>query len=134
GGVVASTEVSVDNGASWHVASGTTTWSYEWSPGALGSVSIRSRAVDDSGNLESAGPGVTVSVVVGACPCTSLWKGSVIPVVPSAGDTSAVELGVKFKSDLDGFITGIRFYRGPNNSGTHLGSLWSVNGVLLASA
>ena len=74
GGVVAGVEVSVDGGATWHTAQGTATWSFDWSPGALGPATIRSRAIDDSGNLEAAGAGVTVSVVVGACPCTSLWK------------------------------------------------------------
>jgi hypothetical protein len=45
-----------------------------------------------------------------------------------------VELGVKFRSDVSGFITGIRFYKGPNNTGTHIGNLWSSSGQLLASA
>src|SRR3954468_115580 len=133
-GVVASVEVSLDGGATWHVASGTTTWSYDWSPGAIGAVTIRSRAVDDSGNLEAAGPGVAVSVIVGACPCPSLWKPSTVPTNPSAADTSPYELGVKFKSDVDGFISGIRFYKGPANNSTHLGNLWTAGGTLLATA
>jgi hypothetical protein len=28
-------------------------------------------------------------------------------------------------------VTGIRFYKGAGNTGTHVGSLWSSNGVLL---
>ena len=36
---------------------------------------------------------------------------------PAAADTSAVELGVKFRSDRDGYITGIRFYKGTTNTG-----------------
>ena len=35
------------------------------------------------------------------------------PSVASANDTSAVEVGVKFHSDVAGSITGIRFYKGP---------------------
>jgi hypothetical protein len=31
-------------------------------------------------------------------------------------------------------ITGIRFYKGPQNTGTHIGDLWSASGTLLASA
>ncbi len=46
------------------------------------------------------------------CPC-SIWPDSAIPAVASENDPSAVELGVKFRSDMDGFITGIRFYKGP---------------------
>jgi len=41
---------------------------------------------------------------------------------------------VSFKSDVNGYITGIRFYKGVNNAGTHLGHLWSSAGTLLASA
>src|SRR4051812_4621862 len=134
GGVVASVEVSVDGGTTWHAASGTSTWSFDWSPAVLGSATIRTRAVDDSGNLESAGPGINVSVVVGACPCPSLWKPSTVPTNPSAADSNPYELGVKFKSDIDGFITGIRFYKGPANSGTHAGHLWTSTGTLLAAA
>ena len=48
-----------------------------------------------------------------------------MPTSPSAADTSAVELGVKFKSDIDGFITGVRFYKGAANTGTHVGNLWT---------
>ena len=56
GGVVAGVEVSVDSGRSWHPADGTSEWRYRWSassPPAAGT--IRSRAVDDSGNLEPTG-------------------------------------------------------------------------------
>ena len=38
----------------------------------------------------------------------------------------AIELGVKFRADVDGFITGIRFYKGTGNTGTHIGSLWTA--------
>jgi hypothetical protein len=62
GGVVAGVEVSVDNGATWHRANGRATWSYSWRPTSGGTAVIRSRAVDDSGRLESAGPSITVMV------------------------------------------------------------------------
>ena len=39
-------------------------------------------------------------------------------------DGSAVELGVKFRSDVAGNINGIRFYKSAANTGTHVGSLW----------
>jgi hypothetical protein len=53
--------------------------------------------------------------------------------VADAADNGSVELGVKFRSDISGFITGIRFYKGPTNTGTHVGSLWNSSGTLLAS-
>lgn len=63
GGVVAAVEVSLDNGRSWHPASGREEWTYEWEVTKKGRYTIRSRAVDDSGNLESAGRGVAVEVI-----------------------------------------------------------------------
>lgn len=92
-----------------------------------------SRAVDDSGNLEIANAGVTVTVPPRSCPCT-IWSSSATPGVASDADASAVELGVKFTSDVSGYITGIRFYKGSLNTGTHTGSLWSSSGALLATA
>ncbi len=41
---------------------------------------------------------------------------------------------MKFRSDTDGYICGLRFYKGSNNTGTHVGSLWNNNGTLLAQA
>ena len=49
-------------------------------------------------------------------------------------DTGAVELGVKFRSDVAGTVTGVRFYKAAANTGTHTGSLWSADGTRLAQA
>jgi hypothetical protein len=252
GGVVGGVEVSVDGGATWHPAAGRESWSYSWTPQSEGPVSILSRAVDDSGNLEVAGPGVQVSVgdgdttppsVVGVspgggavdiaigttvtatfdeamdpasidgttvvlqdgggtavpatvaydagtltatltpsaaldpsttytatvqgsnpggppvvtdaagnalvndeswsfttaapdssgCPC-SFWDDTVTPTLLQDPDTSALELGLKFQSDSDGQIVGIRFYKSTANTGTHLANLWSSTGQSLAQA
>jgi len=57
-----------------------------------------------------------------------------VPTVAADPDTSAVELGVKFRADVNGFITGIRFYKSATNTGTHTGTLWSSTGTKLASA
>ena len=56
GGLVAGVEISTDNGATWHPATGTTDWTYLWWPQSPGTYQLLSRAVDDSGNLESPGP------------------------------------------------------------------------------
>jgi hypothetical protein len=56
------------------------------------------------------------------------------PVILEAVDTNSVELGVKFTSETAGTIRGIRFYKAPNNTGTHVVSLWSAAGALLAQA
>lgn len=41
---------------------------------------------------------------------------------------------MKFKSDVAGSVTSIRFYKGAGNNGTHTGSLWSSSGTRLATA
>jgi methionine-rich copper-binding protein CopC len=69
----------------------------------------------------------------GSCPCT-IWPSSATPTTASVSDTDAVELGVKFRASVDGFVTGVRFYKGSANTGTHLGRLWRADGTLLASA
>lgn len=43
------------------------------------------------------------------------------------------ELGMKFQSDLAGYITGVRFWTTGQNTGTHTGELWSDNGQRLAT-
>jgi hypothetical protein len=67
------------------------------------------------------------------CPCT-VWSTAATPSIDSVNDPNPVELGVKFRSDLDGFVSAIRFYKGPTNGGTHLGSLWTGSGALLGRA
>ena len=62
GGVVGGVEVSVDGGTTWHPASGTTAWSFSWTPAANGQVTLRSRAADDSANIETPSAGITVTV------------------------------------------------------------------------
>ena len=44
-----------------------------------------------------------------------------------------MEIGTRFRSSVDGYVTGIRFYKGPLNTGTHTGRLWTNAGVLLAT-
>lgn len=63
----------------------------------------------------------------------SIWDDSDTPAISSAADTNAVELGVRFQSATEGYITGIRFYKGLGNTNTHVGHLWTSAGTLLAS-
>jgi hypothetical protein len=65
----------------------------------------------------------------------TLWPGSATPGHPSADDdTQPVQLGVRFVADVNGLVKGIRFYKGPGNTGVHRASLWTATGTLLASA
>jgi len=137
GGFVSVVEISTDGGVTWRPVTGTTTWSYNWTPEMPGAVTIKTRAFDDTGNRETTETegvnslGVTVDLPV--CPC-SLWSTSIVPENPSESDARAVELGVKFQSGVDGYITGIRFYKGDQNTGTHTGNLWTASGTRLATA
>jgi Domain of unknown function (DUF4082)/Bacterial Ig-like domain/HYR domain/Bacterial Ig domain len=144
GGVVAGVQVSLDGGLTWNAAAGTTNWTYNWLPGTEGTVTVESRAFDDSGNIEiPGGSGETaniITVVVTApalpvCPCT-IFQPTDGPdnISASFNDGQPLELGMKFRSSIDGYVTGVRFYKGSLNTGTHIGDLWSSNGLLLAEA
>ena len=52
----------------------------------------------------------------------------------TVNDPNPVELGVKFSAASAGNIIGMRFYKGPQNTGAHTAHLWSSTGSLLASA
>ena len=69
---------------------------------------------------------------VSQCPC-SIWQNAAQAGAVDASDTSAVNLGIQFQAASNGTITGIRFYKEVDNTGTHTGSLWSSTGALLAT-
>jgi hypothetical protein len=133
GGVVGGVEVSTDGGTTWHPATGRGSWTYTWTPSAAGAVTIKSRAVDDSGNIETPGAGVSVTVGARTCPC-SLWSNAVTPAVAVDSDTVGVELGLKFQADSNGTISGLRFYKGSTVTGTYVVNLWDASGNRLATA
>lgn len=62
-----------------------------------------------------------------------LWDNSTVPKIITATDRHNLELGTKFRSSVAGYVTGVRFYKGAQNTGTHTGSLWSDKGRLLAT-
>jgi hypothetical protein len=82
---------------------------------------------------------IGVSLVLGSLAVSagaqqvSFWTSATVPATVTDPDTNAVELGMRFVSSAAGTITGIRFYKGPQNTGTHVGHLWSDAGSLLAS-
>jgi chitodextrinase len=87
--------------------------------------------------FDAAGNGSTTSdplvVTTNGIDPLSFWNGA----TPSSGaadaDTSAVELGVKFRTDVAGTVTAIKFYKAANNTGTHTGKIWTATGTQLAS-
>jgi hypothetical protein len=243
---VARVEVSVDGGATWNIATGTTRWDYSWTPSSLGQVKLKSRAIDDSRNVQDPPAEVTVTVVPGiqvdsvtpapgatgvpisvaptatfsaalnhrtvnfatisltdaannpapitvstvasdgvaalvpqrllqpgqkytvtlkggvaephitgasgfplpsdytwsfttapAPPPTTtykIWPSNPTPQNPTDISAAPTELGLKFRSKIDGLITGVRFYKGDaTNGGAHLGHLWTLSGTPLGS-
>ena len=146
GGVVAGVEVSVDGGTTWQVATGTTSWSFSWTPVAQGSVIIKSRGFDDSGNMEATGGNegsansVTVTVgpaSTGGCPCTILQP-TQAPATSEMNQNDniggGITLGVKFRSSVAGNITAIRFYKSPLDNAHNSVQLWTLGGSLLGTA
>jgi len=241
GGTVVRVEVSVDDGANYSTATGTNDWSFDWTPTSPGPVTIKSRAVDNTGNVEN--PPAKRSVIadeppqvvsktpapgstnesIGVAPAATfsealdpdsvdestvlltdadasnnqvpvtvsydadnfrvtltpqqllqrghtykvtlkggpddphitdeigiplaadfIWSFTTAfsifapadgPIPPIANEPGvAVELGLKFRSDREGLITGVRFYKvGPANSGVHVGHLWNSDGTPLGS-
>jgi len=63
----------------------------------------------------------------------TIWPSAAVPATVDNGPDSPVELGVSFKADNSGTITGIRFYKSAANTGVHVGHLWSHTGALLAT-
>jgi hypothetical protein len=84
GGRVGGVEVSTDGGSRWHPADGREHWTYTYTASAADSVP-RSRAVDDSGNLE----GVPDSVSGGGASPGTGTKGSGTPGTGGVKGTSA---------------------------------------------
>jgi hypothetical protein len=61
------------------------------------------------------------------------WTNSTTPATPEvSNDGASVTLGLKFYSEFAGTVSGVRFYKGPHNTGTHVGTLWSSTGTNLA--
>lgn len=108
---------------------------FRWLEGSVSPRLFRPR------RLQSAFVKVTLAALMAVLGCSAdavasntIWASTAVPTVADVGADSAVELGVSFKSDVNGYITGIRFYKSAANTGTHVGNLCSSTGTLLASA
>ena len=117
--------------ARWHPATGTTSWSYTWMAHGSPSSTIRARARPTTA--------ATSAPRAPACPSASTARArSGAPNIDAgadhadSGDPTPIEVGVKFRSDAYGTVTGIRFYKAAANTGTHIGSLWTADGQRLA--
>jgi hypothetical protein len=118
----------------WSVASGTL-------PAGL-TLAVTTGVI--SGTPTSAGTAnVTIQVSAGGQSATqafaipvarTLWPNTTVPPVVDSGPDDPVELGVKFRADVPGVVTGLRVYKSAANTGIHVGNLWSIDGQNLATA
>ncbi len=85
---------------------------------------------DGNGGTASA----SVSLTVTAPPAgAGLFAATDTPAILSVNDPNSVELGMKFSTSVAGEVTALKFYKGPSDTGTHQGSLWTASGTLLAT-
>ncbi|MBV8281784.1 MAG: DUF4082 domain-containing protein, partial [Candidatus Eremiobacteraeota bacterium] len=119
----------VSNPTKGSVAYNASTQTVTFTPttGYLGPATFTYTITNGHGGTASA----TVSLTVSST--WSLFSPSATPGTVTVNDPNPVELGVRFQTSTAGSITGIRFYKGSQNTGTHVGHLWSATGALLAT-
>ena len=105
-------------------------------PTVTGTTSFTVQVTDSGGPKQTAQATLSITLAPDppppSCPCT-IWPNTAAPGTPDTGVGPSLEVGVKFTTSSNGQISGIRFYKGVNNTGTHVGNLWSSTGTLLAS-
>ena len=101
----------------------------------IGAYEYGGTVASPSPSMPPTSPSPTTSPSPSSSPgtATSIWSSSDTPAIISDEDPAAVVLGVKFRSDVAGRITGLKFYKGSQNTGTHTGRLWSSSGTSLGS-
>ena len=138
----ASVEVKAD-GSSTPVVGNVTSESLStavmFTPSAATAGRARSTRVKVSGAKSASGTAMAAAYTsefttsgAAACPC-SLMETTTQPTLSDSGDASATTLGLRFTPAVDGFITGIRYYRDAANTGTHKGKLYTSSGTVLAT-
>jgi hypothetical protein len=130
-------QLSTNGGSSFTSISGATSTTYSFTA-ATTQNGYEYRAVFTN----SAGSATTAAATLTVNASTSVTVfGTTVPVDsdqnvndPSIPNLGGVELGLKFRTDVAGTVTGLRFYKGSLDTGAHTGELWSSTGTLLATA
>ena len=121
---------SLPSGLTLNMASGVITGR----PTASGIFSFTFQVRDAGNPIQTATKPLSITITSTSTPTVvTIWPSTTMPTLVDGGPDSAVELGVKFKSDVAGTIAGIRFYKASANTGTHIGNLWTSNGTQLAT-
>nr|WP_246735346.1 DUF4082 domain-containing protein [Rhizobium binae] len=101
--------------------------------GYSGPASFSYAISDGKGGTASAQVALTINGSQSAGPEQNLFAADATPAIVNANDNQQINLGMKFQADTAGWITGIRFYKGAENTGPHTGYLWTASGALLGS-
>ncbi|CAN7756162.1 DUF4082 domain-containing protein [Rhizobium leguminosarum] len=101
--------------------------------GYSGPASFSYAIADGKGGTASAQVALTINGGQTAGPEQNLFAANATPSIVSVNDNQPVNLGMKFQADTAGWVTGIRFYKGADNTGPHNGYLWTASGTLLGS-
>ncbi|MBF0677746.1 MAG: DUF4082 domain-containing protein [Devosia sp.] len=99
--------------------------------GYSGAASFTYAISDGRGGVASANVGLTVAAAPVVPSGISIFAANSTPATVSVNDPNGVNLGMKFTSSENGFITGAKFYKGPTNTGPHEATLWSATGTNL---
>ena len=124
----------VSNGANGTASFNAQTNTVTFTPnsGYTGPASFTYAISDGRGGTASAIASLTVNAP--SASIVSLFSSNPTPSIVSVNDPNSVELGFKFQASSAGDVTGLRFYKGPSNTGTHVAHLWTSTGTLLATA
>ncbi|TBE59976.1 DUF4082 domain-containing protein (plasmid) [Rhizobium beringeri] len=101
--------------------------------GYSGPASFSYAIADGKGGTASAQVALAINGGQTGGPEQNLFAADATPSIVSVNDNQPVNLGMKFQADTAGWITGIRFYKGADNTGPHNGYLWTASGTLLGS-
>jgi hypothetical protein len=106
------------------------------SPNAGNAASIFTPTTTGAGTITVSASGLTgagASLAVSkAAPQRSLFT-TQTPAVANASDQIPYELGMRFRVARSGQILAVRYWKSANDTGTHVGRIWSASGALLAA-
>ncbi len=113
GGVVGGVEVSTDGGTTWHPATGRGAWTYTLDADrAVGTATIMARASDDSAESRCSGYGLRHRAQPGPVRAASGVPAATPDDPPRTPTPAPTSSALKFRSDVAGQVTALRFYKG----------------------
>ncbi|MBB4256499.1 DUF4082 domain-containing protein [Bradyrhizobium sp. CIR3A] len=96
-------------------------------------IRVNATYTDQLGTAENATSAATATV--GAASATTTLFTTQTPSITNATDGTGAdyELGMRFTASTPGTIQAIRYYKASNETGTHIGHIWSATGQELAT-